>query len=202
MLQTVNKALRRVPTWVVYGAGGVLVLWLVWLVVSGDIGPDPVKSLERRLGLLGLQFLIATLSITPLRWLGLNLIKFRRALGLLAFGFITLHFVTWIGLDMALGWRQIVDAILKRPYILIGFLAFLAMVPLALTSTNAAIRRMGPQAWSRLHKLVYAIGLAGAVHYLLLVKVISTKPLLYFAAVVVLLAWRAIRSRQRRLQLA
>ena len=107
-----------------------------------------------------------------------------------------------IGLDMALGWGQISAAILKRPYILIGFLAFLAMVPLALTSTNAAVRRMGPQAWSRLHKLVYAIGLAGAVHYLLLVKVISTKPLLYFAAVVVLLAWRAIRSRQRRLQLA
>jgi len=197
----INRAGRAVPNWLVYGVGAVPFAWLVWAVLTNGLGPDPVKAVEQRLGLWTLQFLIAGLAVTPLRRLGVNLIRHRRALGLLAFFYVLLHFVTWVVLDMALDWAQIVAALWKRPYILIGFAALLAMVPLAATSTNAAIRRIGPKAWGRLHRLMYGIVAAGAVHYLLLVKVITTEPVIYAAVILGLLAVRLI-PKARRIQTA
>ncbi len=198
--ETINRLARTVPNWVVYLLGAVPFVWLVWAVVTNGLGPDPVRAVENRLGLWGLQFLIATLSISPLRRVGIHLIKHRRALGLLTFFYIALHFAAWIGLDMALDWGQIVTALWKRPYILIGFAGLLMMVPLALTSTNAAIRRIGPKGWQRLHRLTYAVGIAGAVHYLLLVKVISAKPVIYAAIIAGLLAIRLVAQRRTRSQ--
>jgi len=186
----VNHLVRRLPNGAIYALGALPFVWLVWMVVTGGLGPDPVKEVERRVGLWGLQFLIAALAVTPARRLGFNLVRIRRALGLLAFFYIALHFVTWVVLDMALDWGQITSALWKRPYILIGFAAFLAMVPLAVTSTNGWIRRLGPKSWQRLHRLTYAVGIAGAVHYLLLVKVITVEPLIYAGAVGALLAVR------------
>lgn len=198
MFETINHQARRVPNGALYALGALPFVWLVWMTVNGGLGPDPVKAIEHRAGLWGLQFLIATLAISPLRRIGLNLAKMRRALGLLSFFYILLHLVTWVVLDMALDGGQILQALWKRPYILIGFGAFFAMVPLALTSNNRAIRRIGPVVWSRLHKLTYAIAVAGIVHYLLLVKVITLQPLIYAAIVVGLLSLRLLAQPGRR----
>lgn len=198
-VDAINRLGRALPGWAVYVAGALPFAWLVWAVMTGALGPDPVKGVEHRLGTWALQFLIAGLAVTPLRRAGVNLVRHRRALGLLAFFYALLHFLAWGILDMALDWGQIAAALWKRPYILIGFAALLAMLPLALTSTNAAIRLMGPKAWGRLHKLMYGIVVAGAVHYLLLVKVISAEPLIYAGLVLALLAIRLI-PKTRRIQ--
>lgn len=198
MIDRINQAARRIPNSALYLVGALPFLWLVWLIVSGGIGPDPVKFIERHAGLWGLQFLVATLAITPLRRIGLNLVRMRRALGLLSFFYILLHFLTWIVLDMGLEVGQIVEALWKRPYILIGFAAFVAMIPLALTSNNLAIRRLGPKAWSRLHRLTYVIAVGGVVHYLLLVKVVTLQPVIYAAVVLGLLGVRLVARADRR----
>lgn len=197
VVTALNRASRALPTWAVYVAGAVPFVWLVWAVVTNGLGPDPVKAVEHRLGTWALQFLIAGLAVTPLRRLGVNLIRHRRALGLVAFFYVAMHLVTWVVLDMALDWNQILQALWKRPYILIGFAAFVAMVPLAATSTNAAIRRLGPRAWGRLHKLTYLVVAAGAVHYLLLVKVITAEPVIYAGIVLALLAVRLVPQARR-----
>jgi len=193
----VNQLLRRVPAWAVYAGGVLPFLWIVWLTVTNGLGPDPVKAIELRLGLLGLQFLLASLCVTPLRWAGLNLIRYRRALGLLAFFYVSLHLSAWIVLDMGLRWQEMAADIVKRWYVLIGMTGFVAMVPLAITSNTASIRRMGAAAWGRLHRLAYVAALAGATHFVVLVKAWPPEPLLYLGAVLSLLAMRLWKQRQR-----
>jgi methionine sulfoxide reductase heme-binding subunit len=197
MIDTVNQAARRLPTWPVYVLGMLPFAWLIWRAVGNDLGPNPAEALERQLGEYGLKFLIAALCVTPLRWAGVNLVKFRRALGLLAFAYILLHLATWVGLDKALRWSEILADLYKRPYIIIGMLGFVAMIPLAVTSTNAAIRRMGPLAWRRLHQLTYLAALAGALHFVMLKKTWATEPLIYLGIVAVLLLAR-LWHRQRK----
>lgn len=192
-MDRVNAQLRRVPPWTVYLLGLGLLLWLIWQILSGGLGPDPVKAVERQLGLLGLQFLVASLCVTPLRWVGLNLLRYRRALGLVAFGFVALHLLAWVVLDLGLRWSEIWADIVKRPYIIVGMIGFLAMLPLALTSNTASIRGLGAMVWGRLHKLAYVAGLAGAVHFVMVGKVWNAESLLYAVAVLVLLALRAAR---------
>lgn len=192
-----NRALRRVPTGVVYLGGLIPLAWIVWLAVGNGLGADPVKEIEHRLGLLGLQFLLASLCITPLRWGGLNLLKFRRALGLLAFLYVTLHLIAWVVLDMGLRWSEVGADLLKRPYIIIGMLGFLAMAPLALTSNRAAIRAMGAK-WQRLHRLAYAAVLLGAAHFLILVKAWPAEPILYMAGAVALVLARPVYRMWKR----
>jgi methionine sulfoxide reductase heme-binding subunit len=196
MIAAINRGARWLPTWPVYLAGMVPFVALFWLALNNDLGPNPAEALERQLGEYALKFLIATLCITPLRWVGVNLIKFRRPLGLLAFAYVTLHLATWIGLDKALRWDEIVADLYKRPYIMIGMAGFVAMLPLAVTSTNSAIRRMGPLAWRRLHRLTYLAALAGALHFVMLKKTWATEPLVYLGVVVALLGARAWHSRR------
>ena len=187
----ISGVARKVPTWPVYVLGALPGAWLIWkaVVVGGYI--DPVKALEHELGLLSLQFLLASLTITPLlRFARINLIKFRKALGLLAFGYLVLHFLTWLLLDLQLRWGQIGADIVKRPYITVGFAAFLLLIPLAATSWQGAIRRMGAQAWGRLHRLVYAAILLGAVHFIMQEKVWTPESLAYLTAAIVLVGMR------------
>jgi methionine sulfoxide reductase heme-binding subunit len=202
LIDRLNSTARKVPTWVVYLGGLIPLGFLVWGVVTNDLGADPVKALERQLGLYGLQFLLASLAVTPLRRLGLNLIKFRRALGLLAFGYVSLHLTAWVWLDMGLRWAEMVSDLTKRPYVIIGMIGFAALLPLAATSTNAAIRRMGPQAWGRLHKLAYLAILAGVVHFTLLTKVWTAEVLIYAGLAFGLLAFRLLPKARRRPQAA
>ena len=186
----INSFARRVPTGVVWAASGLPFVWLVWAAATNQLGADPVKAIELQLGLWGLQFLLASLCITPLRRLGLNLIRFRRALGVMAFFYIAMHFLAWVVLDMGLRWDEILRDLYKRPYIILGMIGLLAMIPLAVTSTNAAIRRLGPARWRRLHQLAYVAAVAGAAHFVILVKGWPPEPLLYAAAVGALLLLR------------
>ena len=187
-----NTQARRVPTWVVYGLGLVPLGFLIWGALFGGLGPDPVKAIERSLGERGLQFLLASLAITPLRRVGLNLLRFRRALGLLAFLYASLHLVAWVWLDMGLRWSEMLADLTKRPFVILGMIGFLVMIPLALTSWNGAIRRMGALAWGRLHKLAYVAILAGAAHLALLSKVWTTEVLVYLVLTLGLLALRLV----------
>lgn len=192
-----NQILRRIPVNAVYLAGLLPFLWIVWLTFTNGLGPDPVKAIELRLGELGLQFLVAGLVVTPLRWAGLNLIRFRRAIGLLAFFYVAMHLLAWVVLDMGLRWDEMAADLVKRWYIIIGMVGFATMVPLALTSNNSAIRRLGAASWARLHRLTYVAALAGALHYVVLVKAWPVEPLLYLGAVCLLLLARLWRNRQR-----
>lgn len=197
-MDRINALSRRVPVNAVYLAGVFPFLWIVYLALTNGLGPDPVKEIELRLGELGLQFLVAGLVITPLRWAGVNLIRFRRAIGLLAFFYVATHLMAWAILDMGLRWSEIAADLVKRWYIIIGMVGFAAMVPLAITSNNRSVRRLGAAAWNRLHRLTYVAALAGAIHYVVLVKAWPIEPLLYLGAVLALLAARLWHSQQKR----
>ncbi len=198
----VNGAARKTPAWTIYMAGVGLAGWMIFAALSGLSGPDPVKALERGLGERGLQILIVALCVTPLRWAGINLIKFRRAIGLMAFLFIVLHFTAWIVLDMALRWSEILTDLTKRPYILVGLGALLALIPLAITSNHSSIKRMGANSWKRLHWLAYPATLAGAVHFVMIGKVYTVESMLYVAVVLALLAARWVKNRMRVVKIA
>ena len=197
-MDRLNTLARRVPVNAVYAAGFLPFLWIVWLTFTNGLGPDPVKEIELRLGELGLQFLVAGLVVTPLRWGGLNLIRFRRAIGLIAFFYVSMHLLAWGILDMGLRWSEMAADLVKRWYIIIGMVGFVAMIPLALTSNNASVRRLGAAAWNNLHRLTYVAALAGAIHYVVLVKAWPVEPLLYLGTVLALLAARLWRNQSRR----
>ncbi|GLQ28739.1 protein-methionine-sulfoxide reductase heme-binding subunit MsrQ [Sulfitobacter pacificus] len=190
----INATARRVPTWAVYILCLLPAPYFFYLAVTGNLGPDPVKPLEHKYGELALQLLIAGLCITPLRQhLGINLIRFRRALGLMAFAYVTFHLLVWAVLDVqTLG--RVVEDIIKRPYITIGMAGFALLLPLALTSNNYAVRKLGVK-WRKLHKLTYLAVFLGGVHYIWLVKGIQLEPLIYMAVILGLLALR-LRGRK------
>lgn len=189
-MQKINGFVRRLPAWPIYIVSVAWFGWLFWQALSGAMGPDPVNALELALGTLALQLMVALLAITPARkYLGLNLIKFRRALGLAVFFFVAMHLGVWMILDVQfLG--QVLNDLVKRPFITIGMASFVLMVPLALTSNNLAIRRLGPQAWNKLHKLTYAVVILGAAHNVLIQKTWETEPLVYLGIIAALLVMR------------
>jgi sulfoxide reductase heme-binding subunit YedZ len=173
------------------------VLYFTW-GLTDQLGADPQNVLERALGLWALRFLIAGLAVTPLRQLGgPNLIRFRRALGLLAFYYATLHLSVYLLLDKGLDLSSIVADIIKRPYITIGMLAFAVLIPLAATSNNTMIRRLGAR-WRKLHRLAYLAAAAAALHFIMLVKVWPLEPLIYAALVAALLLYRLANSLRPR----
>lgn len=197
LTQAINQGARRVPTWVLYIVGAVPPIWLFIAGLTGGLGVDPVKAMEHQMGEWALWLLIAGLCITPLRrFAGINLLRFRRAIGLLAFFYIVGHLLVWLVLDVQI-LSQIWRDILKRPYITIGMAAFVLLIPLAVTSNNLSIRKMGAR-WRQLHKLVYLAAVLGAVHFVMLVKGFQYEPLIYLGVVLALLALRLpILSRRR-----
>ena len=175
-----------------------ILLSQVWSVArtGGDaLGADPVAEIEHRLGLWALRFLMLALAVTPLRQLTGKpvLVRFRRMLGLYAFFYACLHFAAYLGLDLRGYWTQIFEDIAKRPYITVGFAAWLLLLPLAITSTSGWIRRLGRN-WARLHKLVYAIGVLAVLHFWWLVKSDIREPALYAGILAALLGWRAWKA--------
>ena len=194
MIDRLNTIARRVPTWVVYIVGLLPIPWLLFQAQTGGLGAEPIKALEKELGLLALQLLVAGLAITPARrYLRLNLIKFRRALGLLAFIYVSLHLLVWLVLDVGI-LSQIWADILKRPYITIGMAGFACLVPLAATSNNFSIRKLGAT-WRKLHRLTYLAAILAGVHFIWLVKGFQIEPLLYMAAILALLVLRLPKRR-------
>jgi methionine sulfoxide reductase heme-binding subunit len=175
----------------IYIAGLIPAVWYFYLGATDQLGADPQNTLERTLGLWALRFLILSLAITPLRRLGgPNLIRYRRAVGLLAFYYAALHLSVYLVLDQGLDFAAIWADIVKRPYITVGMLAFTILVPLAITSNSTMIRRLGAVAWQRLHRLVYVAAAAGALHFIMLVKAWPPEPLVYAAIVAILLLFR------------
>ena len=194
MIDSLNTIARRVPTWVVYIVGLLPIPWLLFQAQTGGLGAEPIKALVKELGLLALQLLIAGLAITPARrYLRLNLIKFRRALGLLAFIYVSLHLLVWLVLDVGI-LSQIWADILKRPYITIGMAGFACLVPLAATSNNFSIRKLGAT-WRKLHRLTYLAAILAGVHFIWLVKGFQIEPLLYMGAILALLLLRLPKRR-------
>lgn len=167
-------------------------LWLLWRFFQNDLGINPVETVVRQLGVWGLRLLVLGLALTPLARLLRQgrLIRWRRPIGLFAFGYVALHLLSYVVIDQYFDWAQIWSDILKRPYITFGMIAFVLLIPLALTSFNAAIRRLGGVVWRNLHRLIYVIVPLGALHYFLLVKADKTMPLVYAAIIAVLLGWR------------
>ena len=196
MLNVVNGFARRVPTWVIYPLGA---LPAIWVIYGGLSAIDPVRHIEWGLGLWAVRLLIATLFISPLRWVGLNLLRFRRQLGLVAFAYVVLHFASWLTIDMGLRWGQIIPDLYKRWYILIGMSALLLLIPLAVTSNNGSIKRLGAPTWTRLHKLAYPATALAMVHFLMVGKVYTWEVLIYAAIVAGLLAARLIKFGPRRM---
>lgn len=194
--QTINGWTRKVPAWPLYVLAVFPPALLFYAGVTGSLGIDPVKKMEHQIGLYGLQVLIATLAVTPLRrFTGISLIKYRRALGLIAFFYIACHLAVWLFLDVQI-WSQIWADILKRPYITIGMGAFLLMVPLAVTSNNRSIRKLRAN-WRRLHMLIYPAVLLGGVHFFMLRKGVQLEPLLYMGGIVALLLMRVRLPKPR-----
>lgn len=197
--QSINGWLRKIPTWPLYLIAPIPGLVFFYWAVTNQLGPDPLQVLERQLGKWALQMLIVTLLVTPLRnWTGVSLIRFRRAFGLTAFMYVCFHLLTWFVLDKQFFWDEIAKDLIKRPYIIIGMVTFFILLPLAVTSNNRFIRKLGPVRWKKLHRLSYVAVLAGAVHYLLVVKAWPPEPILYLLGVIALLLVRVKWQRFRR----
>lgn len=174
---------------------------LIFFGATDRLGANPIEFITRSTGTWTLVFLLVTLSVTPLRKLSgwNNLIKLRRMFGLFAFFYSCLHFTTYIWLDQFFDLAAIYKDVIKRPFITVSFPSFLLMIPLAVTSTNAMVRRLGSKRWQRLHRLVYVIAIGGVIHYWWLVKKDITDPAIYAFILTLLLAYRvmvAVRKRQ------
>ena len=169
----------------------ILLLWDVW---RGRAGANPTEFVTRTTGMLTIVFLIISLAVTPARRVtGANwLVKFRRTLGLFAFFYGSLHLMTYVAFDRFFNFKSVPADIFKRPFIAIGMTAFVLMVPLAITSTNQMVKRLGGKAWSRLHRVVYLAAIAGVVHYWMLVKSDTRLPLTFGFVLAVLLGYRLL----------
>ena len=177
---------------VLFVNGVVPLVLLLWDVYRKQVGANPLEFVTRTTGMLTLAFLLITLAISPLRRItGLNwLIRFRRMLGLLAFFYGSLHLATYVAFDRFFHLTTIPSDIVKRPFIAIGMTAFLLMLPLAITSTDKMVKRLGGKRWARLHRIVYAAGVLGVLHYYMLVKSDVRLPLTFAFLVFLLLGFR------------
>ncbi|MET0328578.1 MAG: protein-methionine-sulfoxide reductase heme-binding subunit MsrQ [Luteimonas sp.] len=177
--------------------------WRVWQVLGGAnvdaLGAEPVVAIEHELGIGALRLLLITLAITPLRQISgwPTPVRFRRMLGLYAFVYASLHFAVWLALDLVGDLSQVATEIARRPFITVGFLAWLLLVPLAVTSTKGWMRRLG-RSWGRLHKAIYAIAAFAVLHFWWIVKSDWREPALYAGILALLLGWRVWKAFERR----
>src|SRR5437764_10188278 len=165
---------------------------LVWRIIKSNLGANPVEYLQHATGDWTIRFLVFTLSITPFRKLFRlpDVIRFRRMLGLFAFFYVSLHFLTYLGPDQSFDLSAMWKDVAKRRYITVGFAAFALLIPLAITSTAGWIRRLGGKRWQQLHRTIYVAAVLGVIHYYWLVKSDVRKPLFYGVLVAILLLWR------------
>jgi methionine sulfoxide reductase heme-binding subunit len=197
MMRSWKQSILKVS---VFGTALIPLGVLAWQALTNNLGANPIDEITDQTGIWTLRWLLITLAVTPMRRLtGWNrLIQLRRMLGLFAFFYGSLHFLTYIWLDQFFVVEDIVADVMERPFITVGFTSFMLLIPLAVTSTTAMIKRLGGKWWQRLHRLVYAIAIGGVVHYLWLVKADIQKPLLYGGILSVLLAFRLFDLYGRR----
>ena len=189
LIQRINTGLRKIPTWVLY-----LILLIPGLLtiaagLTDNLGPEPINELEEELGEFALKLLILGLAVSPLlHFTRINLVRFRRAIGVMAFAYVMAHFLVWFLLDLQ-SLSHIWPEIAKRPYVTVGMAGFIAMIPLALTSNDLSVRRLG-RFWRVLHRLTYLVAILAGLHFIMLSKGFDVEAL---AHMVVILAFLALR---------
>jgi sulfoxide reductase heme-binding subunit YedZ len=203
MHQSLRKFLAGKPAKVlVFLLSAIPFLIIIWRTIRGDLTANPVEFYQHATGDWTLRFLIFTLCITPFRkFINLpELIRFRRMLGLFAFFYVCLHFLTYLGPDQSFNFAGMLKDVVKRPFITVGFAAFLLLIPMAITSTAGWIRRLGGKRWQAIHRSIYVCAILGVIHYYWLVKSDVRKPLFYGALVAMLLLWRLVTRLSKRNQ--
>lgn len=173
--------------------------WLIYALLTDKLGANPIEAVTRDTGVWALRFIMVTLLISPLRKLtGINhFIRFRRMLGLFAFFYASVHMLLYLGLDQFFDVQEIWLDIVKRPFITIGFISFVLLIPLTVTSTDKMMKRLGGRRWKKLHYLIYLIVVLSCVHFYMLVKQDKTEPLIYFFIAILLLGFRVFSQRRR-----
>jgi sulfoxide reductase heme-binding subunit YedZ len=170
--------------------------WLLYSALTNNIGPNPIEYIIRYCGDWALRFLLIALAVTPLRiltnWSAVG--RLRRMLGLFAFFYVCLHIIAYVGLDQFFNWSAIIADIVKRVYIMVGMASFVTLIPLAITSTNGMVKRLGAKRWRQLHRVVYFSTIAGIIHFLMMLKTGYVEPAIYGAILLVLLAIRAAKK--------
>jgi sulfoxide reductase heme-binding subunit YedZ len=194
---------RRVAKVLLFTAALIPVTWLAWGMLTGNLGVNPAETIQLQTGRWALKFLLLTLAVTPVRrifhW---NVvIQYRRMFGLFAFFYACLHFASYVVLDQYFDVDAMMADVIKRPFITVGFAAFVLMIPLALTSTKGWIRRLGKR-WQTLHRLIYVSGICAVVHFIWKGKVIVGDPVFYAAILTLLLGFRIVRQARQRMSSA
>lgn len=194
------QLVKRVLKPLVFATCCVPAAWLLYRTFQGELGVNPLETLTNETGIWTLRLLVATVAITPIRWLTKwnPIITLRRMIGLFAFFYGTIHFFIYFLFDRSLQFDGLWEDVALRPYITVGFTAFVLMIPLAITSTAGWIRRLGGRRWNLLHRLVYVSVMGGVLHYWWKVKLDVTNPVIYAAIVGVLLGWRVVKALNKR----
>ena len=196
LFDLVRASVRRLRSWHIYLSLLVPLLFLAYDLLSGQLGVDPMRSIEKSLGVTAIYILILTLCITPFSVLtGINFIRFRRAFGLMSFFYIILHFSTWLLLDMQLRWVEIAESLTRKPFIVFGMMGFLLLIPLAATSNNHSMKRLGKY-WQKLHKLIYVAIILGGIHYLMMEKTLQNDAIITFIIIIALISLRFFKIRK------
>ena len=196
LFDLVRASVRRLRSWHIYVSLLVPLLFLTYDLLSGRLGVDPMRSIEKSLGVTAIYILILTLCITPFSVLtGINFIRFRRAFGLMSFFYIILHFSTWLLLDMQLRWVEIAESLTRKPFIVFGMMGFLLLIPLAATSNNYSMKRLGKY-WQKLHKLIYVAIILGGIHYLMMEKTLQNDAIITFIIIIALISLRFFKIRK------
>ena len=196
LFDLVRASVRRLRSWHIYVSLLVPLLFLTYDLLSGRLGVDPMRAIEKSLGVTAIYILILTLCITPFSVLtGINFIRFRRAFGLMSFFYIILHFSTWLLLDMQLRWVEIAESLTRKPFIVFGMMGFLLLIPLAATSNNYSMKRLGKY-WPKLHKLIYVAIILGGIHYLMMEKTLQNDAIITFIIIIVLISLRFFKIRK------
>ena len=195
LIQWINTGLRKIPTWVLYLILLIPGLLTILAGLTDNLGPEPINELEEELGEFALKLLILGLAVSPLlHFTRINLVRFRRAIGVMAFAYVMAHFLVWFLLDLQ-SLSHIWTEIAKRPYVTVGVSGFIAMIPLALTSNDLSVRRLG-RFWRVLHRLTYLVAILAGLHFIMLCKGLDVEAL---AHMIVILAFLALRvSKWRR----
>ena len=196
LFDLVRASVRRLRSWHIYVSLLVPLLFLTYDLLSGRLGVDPMRAIEKSLGVTAIYILILTLCITPFSVLtGINFIRFRRVFGLMSFFYIILHFSTWLLLDMQLRWVEIAESLTRKPFIVFGMMGFLLLIPLAATSNNYSMKRLGKY-WQKLHKLIYVAIILGGIHYLMMEKTLQNDAIITFIIIIALISLRFFKIRK------
>ena len=195
LIQWINTGLRKIPTWVLYLILLIPGLLTILAGLTDNLGPEPINELEEELGEFALKLLILGLAVSPLlHFTRINLVRFRRAIGVMAFAYVMAHFLVWFLLDLQ-SLSHIWTEIAKRPYVTVGMAGFIAMIPLALTSNDLSVRRLG-RFWRVLHRLTYLVAILAGLHFIMLSKGFDVEALAHMVVILAFLAMRIGKWRR------